>query len=519
MSTEPNEQASYRNIFEHAVEGIFQTTPDGRFIRANPALARMLGYATPDELIRTLTNIGHQLYVDPQRRLDFMRLLAEQGQVSGFLSQVYRKDGQTIWQSVSARAVRDEAGRLLYYEGTVEDITDRIRAYQTLEQRVEERTQEIERQRRELEALYQADGYLHQHLRLEQVLEALVDVAKTIFQADKTGVMVWDEQRGRIEVRAARGFSLESLAQMSYRPGEGVAGRVFLTGEMLAIENFQRDSSIARTIADREGIRAMLSVPITIGPEVFGVFGLNYLAPRQFTDNEKRLFLALAQRAGLAIQNARLYEQAQQAAILEERQRLARELHDSVTQALYSQTLLAEAGRRLARAGDWERVENFLARLGDTAQQALKEMRLLVYELRPLAVERDGLVGALQHRLDAVEKRAGVKARVRVDGEFELPGAVEGELFRIACEALNNALKHAGASSVTVTLFADEGQLVMEIEDNGRGFVVGEAVDDGGVGLSSMRERVERLGGSLHIIAAPGQGTRIRTLLPERRTV
>jgi PAS domain S-box-containing protein len=195
-------------------------------------------------------------------------------------------------------------------------------------------------------------------------------------------------------------------------------------------------------------------------------------------------------------------------AALEERQRLARELHDSVTQSLYSLTLLAEAGRRLAAAGDLERVAHYVGRLGETAQQALKEMRLLVYQLRPLALETVGLAGALQHRLDAVEKRGGVQARLEVHGVADLPPGVEADLFRVAQEALNNALKHAGASAVTVSLCAGDGVVGLEIADNGRGFDLA-AADGGGLGLTSMRERLEKLGGTLVVASQPGDGTRI----------
>lgn len=204
--------------------------------------------------------------------------------------------------------------------------------------------------------------------------------------------------------------------------------------------------------------------------------------------------------------------EAQARAALEERQRLARELHDSVTQSLYSLTLLAEAGRRLALAGDLERVTQHVGRLGETAQQALKEMRLLVYQLRPLALEAEGLAGALQHRLDAVEKRGGLQARLVVEGLLDLPAAVEEALFRIAEEALNNALKHAAATAVTVTLCAGDGWAGLEIVDNGRGLEP-EAVDRGGLGLTSMRERAAQFGGQVQVSAAPGQGTAVRVRL------
>ena len=126
-------EAKYRSIFENAVEGIFQTTPDGRYISVNPALARIYGYATPDALISTLTDIRGQLYVHASSRDEFARLLQEHSTVSGFESQVYRHDGQVIWITETARAVRDASGALLYYEGTVEDITERKRAEEELQ--------------------------------------------------------------------------------------------------------------------------------------------------------------------------------------------------------------------------------------------------------------------------------------------------------------------------------------------------------------------------------------------------
>ena len=201
--------------------------------------------------------------------------------------------------------------------------------------------------------------------------------------------------------------------------------------------------------------------------------------------------------------------EAQAQAALEERQRLARELHDSVTQSLYSLTLLAEASRRTAQAGEVEKAVGNIARLGETAQQALKEMRLLVYELRPLALEQAGLADALQHRLDAVEKRAGIHAQLRIELEVVLPSQVENTLYRIAQEALNNSLKHAEANKVVVSLRSHGKQVEMEIADNGKGFAVDAPQDQGGLGLTSIRERVETLGGTWSISSTQGEGTRI----------
>ena len=197
-------------------------------------------------------------------------------------------------------------------------------------------------------------------------------------------------------------------------------------------------------------------------------------------------------------------------AALEERQRLARDLHDSVTQSLYSVTLLAEVARRRAQAGDAAATLEQIDRLGDLSQQCLREMRLLVYELRPAMVEEVGLVGALRQRLEAVEQRSGVRVQLTADDDENIPLPMQNELFRVAEEALNNALKHAHASSLTVRLRTADGAVELDIADNGRGFDPDRAALSGGQGLSNMRERVAQLGGRFDIDTAAGQETTIR---------
>ena len=197
-------------------------------------------------------------------------------------------------------------------------------------------------------------------------------------------------------------------------------------------------------------------------------------------------------------------------AITVERNRLARELHDSVTQSLYSLTLLAEAGQRMIQSEDLQQIAGNQARLGEIAQQALQEMRLLVYELRPLALEREGLIGALEQRLETVERRAGIQARVLVEGEVELAPDLEEQLYGIAQEALNNALKHAGDSQVVLSLRVDEESVVLEIADDGQGFDVADIHDTGGLGIVSMQERAEKIGGKLNVRSATGEGTKVK---------
>jgi signal transduction histidine kinase len=201
------------------------------------------------------------------------------------------------------------------------------------------------------------------------------------------------------------------------------------------------------------------------------------------------------------------------AAVMEERKRLARELHDSVTQSLYSLTLFAEWGQGLVEVGENKLAGERMARMGEVARQALKEMRLLVYELRPTALEQDGLLGVLQHRLAAVEERSGVTARLLAEPLQDVSPAVEEALYHITQEALNNALKHAAANSVTVRVCQDSDGIMLEVIDDGIGFNPEAVRGKGGIGLVSMQERAEQLGGKLDVISAPGAGARVRATL------
>ena len=205
--------------------------------------------------------------------------------------------------------------------------------------------------------------------------------------------------------------------------------------------------------------------------------------------------------------------QAEQAAVDAERSRLARDLHDSATQALYSALLFSETEKKLTKAGELQSAGYYQNRVSEVIQQALGEMRLLVFELRPPVLEQEGLVGALRLRLDTVENRSGVEARLYADELPPLPGKVTENLYRITLEALNNGLKHAQAEHVVVR-FGFEGEAVtLEVVDDGRGFDPEAARDQGGFGLVSMRERVDRLGGELTIRSVADEGTRVRVVV------
>ena len=205
--------------------------------------------------------------------------------------------------------------------------------------------------------------------------------------------------------------------------------------------------------------------------------------------------------------------EAQIQSAIEERQRLARDLHDSVTQTLYSLTLIAEAARRHAQNGQMDQVIAQTERLGELSQQSLKEMRLLLFELRLPTLEREGLAKALQQRLDAVEKRAGVDVKLIVEGVDRLPALIEEGLFYMAYEALNNSLKHAAATKMTVSLRAMDGVVELQVVDNGKGFDIQSVNETGGMGLTNLKDRVNKLKAQLEMISIPEKGTSVKIVV------
>jgi signal transduction histidine kinase/ligand-binding sensor domain-containing protein len=207
-----------------------------------------------------------------------------------------------------------------------------------------------------------------------------------------------------------------------------------------------------------------------------------------------------------------LRQSEREKAIVNERNRLARELHDSVAQSMYGVTLLAEVASQLLSSEQADQVPGYLGELKDTARESLAEMRLLIYELRPPVLEQEGLAYALQARLEAVESRAGLETEFHLDGELTLDSQVEEVLFRIAQEALNNVLKHAQARRVAVALRQDGQSVTLEITDDGTGCDLSGARRSGGLGLQGMKERAAEIGARLEIESAAGNGTRVRVM-------
>ena len=258
-------------------------------------------------------------------------------------------------------------------------------------------------------------------------------------------------------------------------------------------------------------MRSFLGVPI-VAPE--GVIGAFYLTEKigaaDFNDEDEELIRLLAAHAAIAITNARLYEQSRELSVVAERNRLALELHDAVSQKLFGLVLSAEAAETLLERDPGAAAEQ-VAKLQALAQEALDELRTLVFELRPPDLERDGLGGALRKHVELLRRLGRQEIELELEGELPTDATRDREILRIAQEALQNALRHARAEHIAVRVSADDGRVLLEVDDDGAGFEPdAPEARSRRLGLTSMEERARRLGGKLQIRSAPNAGTTIR---------
>jgi signal transduction histidine kinase len=261
-----------------------------------------------------------------------------------------------------------------------------------------------------------------------------------------------------------------------------------------------------------EGYEVYLGAQLRARGKALGILSCYRQIDRPYSLNTIALVVALAEQLGIIIENYRLQRQAEQGVIIEERQRLARDLHDAITQSLYGVSLFARSSVDALEEGSIEKAVETLQEVEQNALLALKEMRLLLHQLQPLALEQGGLWQAIDGRLNQVERRLGIKATLAIaDGLILRPRAKES-VYRIITEALNNSLKHAGASEVRVMLRENQGLIRLEVHDNGRGF--DPAAPLTGMGIKNMRERAAMLRGELILTSNPEGGTTVNVDLP-----
>jgi signal transduction histidine kinase len=425
------------------------------------------------------------------------------------------RSGEERWLRFRAVPIRERGGGVVRIVGTAEEITESVMEFKLLERRATERT-------RELTALLDISCNVASTLELEPLLgliltelQKLVDYTGAAILMPEGEDLVLLDYLGPMPRDQAMGLRIPIHQSPHYEAVIETRSPVIipdLLGETAVAYDFRR--SVQRFKPFFGYAHSLLCAPLLMKDRLIGILRLDHRDRDHFTERHAELVMAIASQLAVAIENARLYEGAQRLATLEERQRIARELHDSVSQALYGINLGAETAIRLSRNGSPELGES-LEYVRGLAEAGLLEMRTLLFELRPDAMASEGLAEGLRKMLKSLGARHKIRIEAELCPEPEADLDTKEAAYRIAQEAANNTVKHARATTISLCLGFDGNTLRLDLRDDGAGFEIGEA-HPGHMGLRTMAERAERLGGSLDVISAPGEGTRVSARLPAK---
>lgn len=357
-------------------------------------------------------------------------------------------------------------------------------------------------------------------LDLKTLLQKMIACAVELLGAEQGAIGLVDEERKTIRHQALYNLPAE-LLDVDFKDNVGISGQVYALKRPVIVRDYGNSVEIPIDSESMRQIKAAVSVPIWWQERLIGVFSIGSSDPgRAFDDHDVEVLTLFAKHAAVAIENARLYAEADRLAHLEERHRIARELHDSVTQSLFTMVLMADAMRNFLKTGH-EQAAPTAELIYQAAHDTLKEMRALIYELRPAALENEGLITALRKLASAMQTRHKLPIEVRQFGVQPLDQSYEDALYRIAQEALYNVIKHAEASRAVVELHLADDEVRLVVEDNGIGLhnsdgLSGQmiAFNGGGLGLRTMRERAELLGGCLFIGPAATRGLQVQARMP-----
>jgi signal transduction histidine kinase len=369
-------------------------------------------------------------------------------------------------------------------------------------------------QRNALESMSETVLAIAAEREVEPMLRRLVRSARELSGARYAALGIPDGE-GAFAQFITAGMSDELIAAMGPLPRtHGLLGAMLESPESYRTPDIRQDPRFRGWWPRAHPqMRSFLGVPIVARGSVIAAF---YVTDKEgadeFGEADQRLIEMLAAHAAVAIENARLLERSRELSIVEERNRLARELHDSVSQKLFGLVLGAESAGTLLHRDPGQAAEQ-VARLGELAQEALGELRELIFELRPASLEEEGLAATLRKEVDVLRRVHGRDIELRIAGSVDC--ASEGEVLRVAQEALNNALRHAEAERIELRMEARDERLIVTVADDGIGFDPEDrSLRSRRLGLTSMEERALALGGTLNVVSRPGEGTTVTLEVP-----
>jgi two-component system sensor histidine kinase DevS len=377
------------------------------------------------------------------------------------------------------------------------------------------RARELKTRNRELAAVNAVARVMSEHVGIDELLQQTLRQVLKVTGMDAGEVFLIDEGDGVLALAAKRGVEAESLEEITrFKIGEGFPGLVVRTGQPITTTDLASEQSYLRKDVVAAGFQSYACVPIRLKGAVIGTLGLASRQLHAFSTRDLSLLEAIGHQVGVAIENARLYEEIERLAVLEERSRIGMDLHDGVIQSIYAVGLTLET-TRLLLAKDPGQAEQLLDKAVEGLNDAIRDIRNFILDLRPHRFEGD-----LSQGLARLVREFKANAMVEIDVEAEdqtlkdLPAPQGRALFLTAQEALANVARHARADHVQLSVVQDNAQLVMTVEDDGNGFDPARQRQTVGHGLANMRARAEELGGSFTIESQPGEGTTVRVAVP-----
>jgi PAS domain S-box-containing protein len=473
--------SGYRDVFEHAVEGVFRSTIDGQLIEANPALTHMLGYSDPAQLISGLYDIRTHFYVDPNRRSEFIRLLLEQGSVTGFEAEIYRADGAIIWVATFARTVLSANLEPLYIEGSVIEVTERKQTEAALKQS-EER----------FRLLAETTHFIpFEFDRVAQIFTYIGPQAEELFGPN---------------LRA--GLSLDAWTALVHADDREKALQFALEPTCANTKDSRADFRISMANDRFVWVRQIVNRTVNQNARQVRGFLLEINESKNLEDERER---SRNQLRDLGVRNLQVRE--------EERMNVAREIHDELGQALTLLRIdLNWLGNQLVKTLKDESLRKPLEEKIGTMEQmihwTLETVRRILAALRPPLLDEVGLKAAIEFHLEDFSKRTAIRYDLVATSAHDLPANAATAIFRIFQEVLTNVARHSGASRVKVGLSESEGKLWLKVQDNGRGILQEKLENSKSFGLLGMEERAWAIGAVLEIIGSPRSGTTVTLAVP-----
>ncbi|UCH50971.1 MAG: GAF domain-containing protein [Chloroflexota bacterium] len=398
-------------------------------------------------------------------------------------------------------------------------------SYTDLEQKVEDRTKRERQRAEQLRAINEVGRKISSIVNLDELLPYVGNLLRETFHYYNVNIFLLEPSSGKLTLKALCLSGQKGVIPVGVPlevDQESIVGWVAQTGEPILANDVSEDPRYRAVEALRE-TKSELAVPVRIGGNVLGVLDIESTEVDAFGEADLFTAQTLADQLAVAIENARLYEETRQIAVMEERNRMAREIHDTLAQGFSGIILQLEAAEQTLGGEDSD-VERHLNQARSLARKSLAEARRSVWNLRPQALEQVSLVEALSQEVDKFSQSVEVKARFNVFGvRRDLQPDLETVLLRICQESLTNVRRHAKATEVEVNLAFDESAVELSVRDNGVGFksvaASGDEKKRGAFGLISMRERARGLGGTLEVQSKKGKGTLVRVVVPTSKEV